>query len=224
MWDNSVSGDNILVERFIWDDEQYVGLYPNGNGGKIPYYSKIGTKLIVGFLIIACITGSVGYLSFNYSQTAGEKFHLLASQTIPTVNSLKQIKEAVLSIESATGNYVFAPFPNRDRFLQEILIQSYLIPICVTDLLFACIFLIPLSNVAETSALEYVNYTSYKYKIQFQYPTNWVQSEKISSRDRGPDISVSKLGNENGSSHGSLFWILRGNGTELGSDLQASTR
>ncbi len=85
-----------------------------------------------------------------------------------------------------------------------------------------------LLNVAETSALENVNvnYTSYKYKIQFQYPSNWVQSEKISTQDRGADISVSKNGiaNDNSSSHGSLFWIVRGNGTELGADLQAGLR
>ena len=69
-----------------------LALYPNENGGKIPYYSKIGTKLIVGFLVIASITGSVGYLSFNYSLTVGEKFHELASQTIPVFDSLKEIK------------------------------------------------------------------------------------------------------------------------------------
>ncbi len=97
-------------------------------------------------------------------------------------------------------------------------------PIFIQRLLFACIFLTLLLNVAETSALEYVNYTSYKYKIAFQYPTNWVQSEKISTQDKGVDISVSKLSNDNGSSHGSLFWIVHGNGTELGSDLQAGLR
>lgn len=74
-----------------------------------------------------------------------------------------------------------------------------------------------LSNVGDTLALEYVNYTSYKYKIQFQYPSDWIQSEKISNHDRGADISVSK----NSGNNGSLFWIVRGNGTEIGSDLQA---
>ena len=79
---------------------QYVSLYPNENGGKIPYYSKIGTKLIVGFLVIASITGSVGYLSFNYSLTVGEKFHELASQTIPVFDSLKEIKVASIKYRS----------------------------------------------------------------------------------------------------------------------------
>ena len=63
-------------------------------------------------------------------------------------------------------------------------------------------------NGGDTLALEYVNYTSYKYKVQFQYPTNWVQSEKITSHDKGADISVSKLSKENGNSNGSLFWIV----------------
>ncbi len=71
----------------------------------------------------------------------------------------------------------------------------------VLELLITCSFLIVLLNVTETSALENVNYTSYKYKIAFQYPSNWVQSEKISSHDRGADISVSKGGS------GIIFWI-----------------
>ena len=71
---------------------QYAALYPNENGGKIPYYSKIGTKLIVGVFVIASITVSVGYLSFNYSLTVGEKFHELASQTIPFLILLRKLK------------------------------------------------------------------------------------------------------------------------------------
>ena len=55
-------------------------------------------------------------------------------------------------------------------------------------------------------------------KIQFQYPTSWVQSEKISSHDRGPDISVSKGGS------GSVFWITLENDTRIGSNLQAGLR
>jgi len=97
------------------------------------------------------------------------------------------------------------------------LIKRYLNFTHVFEILIACIFLTLLSNVGDTLALEYVNYTSYKYKIQFQYPSDWIQSEKISNHDRGADISVSK----NSGNNGSLFWIVRGNGTEIGSDLQA---
>ncbi|HMK59165.1 MAG TPA: hypothetical protein VK462_08915 [Nitrososphaeraceae archaeon] len=57
--------------------QEVITLYPNGNGSKIPFHSRIGTKLIVGFLIIASITGSLGYLGLNYAQSVGEKFHLL---------------------------------------------------------------------------------------------------------------------------------------------------
>jgi hypothetical protein len=39
--------------------QEVLKLYPNGNGGRIPFYSRIGTKLIVGFLIISSITASV---------------------------------------------------------------------------------------------------------------------------------------------------------------------
>src|SRR4029078_7780483 len=103
---------------------QYAALYPNENGGKIPYYSKIGTKLIVGFLIIASITGTVGYLSLNYSQTVGEKFHLLVQQTLPAVDSLKESKVAALTIETDTNAYVFTPVVDKDKFLQELTDQK----------------------------------------------------------------------------------------------------
>ena len=54
----------------------------------------------------------------------GEKFHELASQTIPVFDSLKEIKVAALSIEASTQEYVLSPDLNRDRFLQEINIQK----------------------------------------------------------------------------------------------------
>ncbi len=104
---------------------------------------------------------------------------------------------------------------------EPMLTQRYLITTCVIDLLFAYIFLTLLLDGHDTFALQYVNYTSYKYKIQFQYPTDWIQSEKLSSHDKGADISVSKLSKENGTSNGSLFWIVLGNDTAIGSDLQA---
>ena len=76
-------------------------------------------------------------------------------------------------------------------------------------------------NGGDTLALQYVNYTSYKYRIQFPYPVDWVQSEKLSSHDKGADISVSKLGKENDAGNGSLFWIVLENDLVTGSDLQA---
>jgi hypothetical protein len=98
--------------------------YPNGNGSKIPFYSRIGTKLIVGFLIIASITGTVGYLSFNYSQIVGEKFHLLVEQSLPSINSLEELKVAGLEIEVATLEYVFTPGADRETSLQELTDQK----------------------------------------------------------------------------------------------------
>ena len=103
--------------------QEVLKLYPNGNGGKIPFHSRIGTKLIVGFLIIATITGSLGYLGLNYAQTVGEKFDLLQNQTLPTINSLGQMKVAALNIEGDT-NEIFIPGVNRDKVLQDLTEQK----------------------------------------------------------------------------------------------------
>jgi hypothetical protein len=61
-----------------------------------------------------------------------------------------------------------------------------------------------------------VNYTSYKFKIQFQYPTTGIQSEKLTDKDKGSDIWVTNHSNENRA----VVWVLRGNDSQLGSDLQ----
>ena len=61
-----------------------------------------------------------------------------------------------------------------------------------------------------------MNYTSYKFKIQFQYPTTWIQSEKLTDKDKGSDIWVTNHSNESRA----VFWVLRGNDSQLGSDLQ----
>jgi len=100
--------------------QEVLGLYPNGNGGKIPFRSRIGIKLILGFLIIATITASLGYFSLYYSQTVAEKFQELIVQTMPTVDSLKEMKAAALQIETATNEYVFIPGVNGNKYLQEI--------------------------------------------------------------------------------------------------------
>ena len=93
--------------------------YPNGDDSKIPFQSRIGTKLIVGFLFIATITGSVGYLSLYYSQTVADKFHELVLESLPAMESLKETKVAALHIETATNEYIFIP-GNGNKYLQEI--------------------------------------------------------------------------------------------------------
>ena len=103
--------------------QEVLKLYPYGNGGKIPFHSRIGTKLIVGFLIIASITGSIGYLSLNYAQNVGEKFDLIQNQALPTINSLGQTKVAALNIEADT-NEIFIPGVNRDKLLQDLVEQK----------------------------------------------------------------------------------------------------
>ena len=99
--------------------QEVLRLQINSNWSKIPFHSRIGTKLIVGFFIIATITGSVGYLSLYYSQTVADKFHELVLQSLPTMESLKEIKVAALNIETATNEYVFIP-GNGNKYLQEI--------------------------------------------------------------------------------------------------------
>jgi CHASE3 domain sensor protein len=75
-------------------------------------------------LIIATITASVGYLSLYYSQTVAEKFQELVSQTLPAIDSLKEMKTAAIHIETATNEYVFIPGINRSKYLQEINAQT----------------------------------------------------------------------------------------------------
>ena len=104
--------------------QEVLSLYPNGNGGRIPFHSRIGTKLIVGFLIIATITGSVGYLGLNYAQTVGEKFHLLEQQTLPVIDSLKEMKLAALNIEADTNEFGFIPGISPDEALQGLTEQK----------------------------------------------------------------------------------------------------
>jgi signal transduction histidine kinase len=104
--------------------QEALRLSPNGNGGRIPIHSRIGTKLIVGFLIIASITGTVGYLSLNYSQTVGEKFHLLEQQSLPTIDSLKEMKVAALNVEADTNELAFTPGVDQDKVLQDLTEQK----------------------------------------------------------------------------------------------------
>ena len=68
----------------------------------------------------------------------------------------------------------------------------------------------------EPQEQHYVNYTSYKFKVQFQYPTTWIQSEKLTDKEKGSDIWVTSYSNESSA----VFWVLRGNDSQLGSDLQ----
>jgi methyl-accepting chemotaxis protein len=112
-----------MVES-VKGQQEAIEVYPNGNGSKTPFHSRIGTKLIVGFLIIATITGAVGYLSLNYSEIVGEKLHLLVQQTLPTIDSLKEMKVAALNIEADINEFGFIPGVNRDEALQELTEQK----------------------------------------------------------------------------------------------------
>ena len=52
----------------------------------------------------------------------------------------------------------------------------------------ASIFLMAIGN--QAFAIEYITYTSEKYKIQFEYPSDWTVTEKTSRFDVAHDIKV----------------------------------
>jgi hypothetical protein len=72
----------------------------------------------------------------------------------------------------------------------------------------------------EDNQQSYVNYTSFKFKVQFQYPATWIQSEKITDKEKGSDIWVTSYSNKSSA----VFWVLRGNDSQLGSDLQTGIK
>jgi hypothetical protein len=117
-------GREVIMVKSVNGQQEAIEVYPNGNGSKTPFNSRIGTKLTVGFLIIASITGTVGYLSLYYSQAVGEKFHLLVQQSQPTIDSLKEMKLAALNIEANTNEFGFTPGVNRDEALRELTEQK----------------------------------------------------------------------------------------------------
>lgn len=95
------------------------GTFSNQNDNRIPFQSRIGIKLILGFLVIASLTALAGYLSLNYAQSVSEKFHSLTAQTLPTIDALDEMKLSALDIEGATNEYVFTP-GSYNKSLQEI--------------------------------------------------------------------------------------------------------
>lgn len=52
------------------EHQRYVMVQKEGGSGikNIPFQSRIGTKLILGFLIVAVITGIVGLVDLNTAQ------------------------------------------------------------------------------------------------------------------------------------------------------------
>ena len=74
-----------------------------------------------------------------------------------------------------------------------------------------------LSNIGLVYAVEFKNYTSEQFKIQFQYPSDWSVDEKMSRFDEGADLQISP------SSPGTFITIMYiEDGTEL-EDVKAAT-
>jgi methyl-accepting chemotaxis protein len=61
---------------------------------KMNWYNdlKIKTKLLLGFVLVAFITGIVGFVGYNGIKTAGEAQDILATQDAPTLIYLNQIE------------------------------------------------------------------------------------------------------------------------------------
>jgi hypothetical protein len=53
------------------------------------------------------------------------------------------------------------------------------------------------ADLKNAIALQYSNYTSNKYLIQFEYPTDWMLHEKTNGSEEGSDLSVDKISFEN---------------------------
>jgi len=47
------------------------------------------------------------------------------------------------------------------------------------------------TNSSQSLPLQYSNYTSDKYQIQFQYPSDWLIKEKTTRFEEGSDITIS---------------------------------
>ena len=60
----------------------------------------------------------------NYAQSVGEKFHLLEQQTLPIIDSLKEMKVAALNIEADTNEFGFTPGVSPDKAMQELTEQK----------------------------------------------------------------------------------------------------
>ena len=55
----------------------------------------------------------------NSSQTIGEKFHLLVEQSLPTIDSLDELRVAGLELQVATLEYFFTPGADRETSLKN---------------------------------------------------------------------------------------------------------
>jgi hypothetical protein len=55
----------------------------------------------------------------------------------------------------------------------------------------ACALLLTVSSVDRTFALNFSNYSSEKYQMAFQYPSNWEIKEKTGRFDESPEITLS---------------------------------
>lgn len=75
-----------------------------------------------------------------------------------------------------------------------MIILNNQIKLIISSLLFVSgIAIYMFSNMYPVLAIEYSNYTSEKYQIKFQYPSDWTVTEKMSRFDEGVDIQIKSL-------------------------------
>jgi PAS domain S-box-containing protein len=68
---------------------------------------KIGTKLTLGYLIIALLSVVVGYFGVSVITNTLDEFDKLAGQTVPTINALEDLRYAVSRIISSANEFAF---------------------------------------------------------------------------------------------------------------------
>jgi len=70
------------------------------------WFTKIGTKLTIGFLSIAIIGGVIGYMGFSGSQNIIDTYNIIADETAPEIAALGKIGLLSQQLQSAAVSFV----------------------------------------------------------------------------------------------------------------------
>lgn len=72
----------------------------------------------------------------------------------------------------------------------EYLFRSPQVNYLIYGEIFIAFSLLLLPNIGQSLPVQYTNYTSDKYQIEFQYPSNWTLAEKTNRFEEGSDVSI----------------------------------
>jgi len=65
---------------------------------------KVGVKLIIGFILVAIIAGTIGVVGFFSINTLSGYLHEMAEVNLPSVNAILMISESQTAVRSGLGN------------------------------------------------------------------------------------------------------------------------